>query len=194
MTFASALRSFLRQDPDIIMVGEIRDFETAEISVKAALTGHLVLSTLHTNDAPSTITRLLNMGIEPFLVSSSVILILAQRLARKICPQCKIEDKVPVTALLKLGFAEDEAKDIKCFKGKGCPLCNNSGYKGRVALYEVMTVKDEIKELILEGASAQELKKVAIRLGIKTLRKSGLNKVKEGVTSIDEVLRVTFGD
>ncbi|RMG01097.1 MAG: type IV-A pilus assembly ATPase PilB [Nitrospirae bacterium] len=194
LTFAAALRSFLRQDPDIIMVGEIRDFETAEIAVKAALTGHLVLSTLHTNDAPSTITRMLNMGIEPFLVSSSVILILAQRLARKICTHCKVEDTPPEPALLKLGFTEEEVKDIKVFKGKGCPVCNNSGYKGRVALYEVMPIKDEIKELILEGASAQELKKLAIRLGMKTLRRSGLNKVKEGITSIEEVLRVTFGD
>ncbi|NOZ24644.1 MAG: type IV-A pilus assembly ATPase PilB [Nitrospirae bacterium] len=194
LTFASALRSFLRQDPDIIMVGEIRDFETAEIAVKAALTGHLVLSTLHTNDAPSTITRLLNMGIEPFLVSSSVILMLAQRLARKICTQCKVEEKISESALLKLGFTEEEVKDVKVFKGKGCPECNNSGYKGRVALYEVMPVKDEIKELILEGASAQELKKLAIRLGMKTLRRSGLNKIKAGITSIEEVLRVTFGD
>ncbi len=194
LTFASALRSFLRQDPDIIMVGEIRDFETAEISVKAALTGHLVLSTLHTNDAPSTITRLLNMGIEPFLVSSSVILMLAQRLARKICTQCKVEEKHSESALLKLGFGEEEIKDIKVFKGKGCPECNNSGYKGRVALYEVMPVRDEIKELILEGASAQELKKLAVRLGMNTLRRSGLNKIKDGVTSIEEVLRVTFGD
>ncbi|VAX30558.1 Type IV fimbrial assembly, ATPase PilB, partial [hydrothermal vent metagenome] len=194
LTFASALRSFLRQDPDIIMVGEIRDFETAEISVKAALTGHLVLSTLHTNDAPSTITRLLNMGIEPFLVSSSVILMLAQRLARKLCTQCKVEEKHSEAALLKLGFTEEEIRDIKVFKGKGCPECNNSGYKGRVALYEVMPVKDEIKELILEGASAQELKKLAVRLGMNTLRRSGLNKIKAGVTSIEEVLRVTFGD
>lgn len=194
LTFASALRSFLRQDPDIIMVGEIRDFETAEIAVKAALTGHLVLSTLHTNDAPSTITRLLNMGIEPFLVSSSVILILAQRLARKICQQCKTEEHVPPQALIKLGFTEEEAKTIKVFKGKGCPACNNKGYKGRIALYEVMVLKDELKDLILEGASAGELKKAAINLGMKTLRMSGLTKIKEGVTTIDEVLRVTFGD
>ncbi len=194
LTFASSLRSFLRQDPDIIMVGEIRDFETAEIAVKAALTGHLVLSTLHTNDAPGTITRLLNMGIEPFLVSSSVVMILAQRLARKICTHCKVEDTPNEQALLKLGYTEDEVKDMHIFKGKGCPVCNNSGYKGRVALYEVMPVKDEIKELILEGASAQELKRLAIRLGMKTLRRSGLNKAKEGVTSIEEVLRVTFGD
>ena len=194
LTFASALRSFLRQDPDIIMVGEIRDFETAEIAVKAALTGHMVLSTLHTNDAPSTITRLLNMGIEPFLVSSSVVLILAQRLARKICPNCKVEEKIPKDGLIKVGFTEEEVKDLKVFKGKGCPSCNNSGYKGRIALYEVMPIKDEIKELILEGSSSQEIKRLAVRLGMKTLRRSGLNKVKEGVTSIEEVLRVSFGD
>ncbi len=194
LTFASALRSFLRQDPDIIMVGEIRDFETAEIAVKAALTGHLVLSTLHTNDAPSTISRLLNMGIEPFLVSSSVILILAQRLSRKICTQCKEEEKVPYQALIKIGFSEEEAKTLRCFRGRGCPACNGSGYKGRIALYEVMPVSDDIRELILEGASANEIKKSAIRLGMKTLRMSGLTKVKEGITSIEEVLRVTFGD
>lgn len=194
LTFASSLRSFLRQDPDIIMVGEIRDFETAEIAVKAALTGHLVLSTLHTNDAPSTISRLLNMGIEPFLVSSSVILILAQRLARKVCQQCKEEERVPVQALVKIGFSEEEAKTVKCYRGKGCPTCNNSGYKGRIALYEVMPIGDEVRELILEGASANEIKKAAIRLGMKTLRMSGLSKVKDGVTSMEEVLRVTFGD
>jgi type IV pilus assembly protein PilB len=194
LTFASALRAFLRQDPDIIMVGEIRDFETAEIAVKAALTGHLVLSTLHTNDAPSTINRLLNMGVEPFLVSSSVILILAQRLARRICTQCKEPEKIPPPALIKVGFTEEEAETIKPYRGKGCPACNNSGYKGRVALYEVMPVGEELKELVLEGASADEIKKAAIRLGMKTLRMSGLTKVKEGVTSLEEVLRVTFGD
>jgi type IV pilus assembly protein PilB len=194
LTFASALRSFLRQDPDIIMVGEIRDFETAEIGVKAALTGHLVLSTLHTNDAPGTVSRLLNMGIEPFLVSSAVVLIMAQRLARRICQQCKNVEKVPIAALLKLGFSQEEAENIVCYKGKGCPACNNTGYKGRVALYEVMPVKDELKELILEGASSAELKKSAIRLGMKSLRMSGLTKVAEGVTTIDEVLRVSFGD
>ncbi len=194
LTFASALRSFLRQDPDIIMVGEIRDFETAEIGVKAALTGHLVLSTLHTNDAPGTVSRLLNMGIEPFLVSSAVVLIMAQRLARRICQQCKEVEKVPVAVLVKLGFSEEEANKLVCYKGKGCPACNNTGYKGRVALYEVMPVKDELKELILEGASSSELKKSAIRLGMKSLRMSGLTKVAEGVTTIDEVLRVSFGD
>jgi type IV pilus assembly protein PilB len=194
LTFASALRAFLRQDPDVIMVGEIRDFETAEIAVKAALTGHLVLSTLHTNDAPSSISRLLNMGIEPFLVSTSVILIMAQRLARKVCLECKEEEKIPVNALVNLGFSEEEAKTIKCYKGRGCPTCNGSGYKGRIALYEIMTLRPEIKELVLEGASADEIKKNAARLGMKTLRMSGLTKVKDGITSVEEVLRVTFGD
>ncbi|MEK7822757.1 MAG: ATPase, T2SS/T4P/T4SS family, partial [Nitrospirota bacterium] len=194
LTFASALRSFLRQDPDIIMVGEIRDFETAEIAVKAALTGHLVLSTLHTNDAPSTISRLLNMGIEPFLVSASVVLILAQRLCRKVCSQCKEEDKVSTQALVNIGFSEEEAKTIKCFKGKGCSTCSDTGYKGRIALYEVMPVKDEIKELILEGASGPEVKKAAVKVGMRTLRMSGLTKIKEGVTTLEEVMRVTFGD
>ncbi|MGC2063915.1 MAG: type IV-A pilus assembly ATPase PilB [Thermodesulfovibrionales bacterium] len=194
LTFAAALRSFLRQDPDIIMVGEIRDFETAEIGVKAALTGHLVLSTLHTNDAPGTISRLLNMGIEPFLVSSSVILIVAQRLARRICQKCKEEEKFPVVALTRAGFSEEEAKTAICYKGKGCNTCNGTGYKGRVALYEVMLIKDELKELILEGASSSEIKRAAIRLGMKTLRMSGISKVAEGVTTIEEVLRVTFGD
>ncbi len=193
-TFASALRAFLRQSPDIILVGEIRDFETAEIAVKAALTGHLVLSTLHTNDAPSSISRLLNMGIEPFLVSASLILIAAQRLARKICPSCKEEEKVPVPTLVQLGFPEKEAQSVVCYKGRGCPSCNNSGYKGRIALYEIMPVGADLKEMILEGASADELKRTAIRFGMKTLRMSGLTKVKEGVTSIEEVLRVTFGD
>jgi type IV pilus assembly protein PilB len=194
LTFASALRSFLRQDPDIIMVGEIRDFETAEIAVKAALTGHLVLSTLHTNDAPSTINRLLNMGIEPFLVSSSVIIILAQRLARKICPNCKAEENIPPQRLVKVGFSEEEAESVKAFKGKGCAQCNSSGYRGRVALYEVMSLGDELKELVLEGASTDEIKRSAIRNGMNTLRMSGLTKVKHGVTSIEEILRVTFGD
>jgi type IV pilus assembly protein PilB len=194
LTFAAALRAFLRQSPDIILVGEIRDFETAEIAVKAALTGHLVLSTLHTNDAPSSVSRLLNMGIEPFLVSSSVILIAAQRLTRKICTDCKEEEKIPVSALMSLGFSEEEAKTVKCYKGKGCPACNGSGYRGRLALYEIMPIGPEIKEMILEGASADELKKTAVRLGMKTLRMSGLTKVKDGTISIEEVMRVTFGD
>lgn len=194
LTFAAALRSFLRQDPDIVMVGEIRDFETAEIAVKAALTGHLVLSTLHTNDAPSTISRLLNMGIEPFLVSASVILIVAQRLARKVCEQCREEEEVPESTLINMGLSQDEIGTFKCYKGKGCPTCSGTGYKGRVALYEVMPAKDEIKEMILKGASSTELKKASIRLGMKTLRMSGLTKVKEGVTSVEEILRVTMGD
>ncbi|MCE5194092.1 MAG: type IV-A pilus assembly ATPase PilB, partial [Nitrospiraceae bacterium] len=194
LTFASTLRAFLRQAPDIILVGEIRDFETAEIAVKAALTGHLVLSTLHTNDAPGSISRLLNMGVEPFLVSSSVIMIMAQRLARKICSQCKEEEKIPNHTLIDLGFSEEQAKTVKCYKGKGCNVCNNSGYKGRVALYEVMLVDEELRRLILEGASADELKRSAVRSGMKTLRMSGLTKITEGVTTIEEVLRVTFKD
>ena len=194
LTFASALRSFLRQDPDIIMVGEIRDLETAEIAVKAALTGHLVLSTLHTNDAPSTISRLLNMGIEPFLVSASVILILAQRLCRKVCENCKEIEEIPEHVLRNIGFTEDEVKTVKCYKGKGCNSCGGTGYKGRIALYEVMPVGEEIKDMIIKGANASELKKKAIELGMKTLRMSGLTKIKEGITSVEEVLRVTFGD
>jgi type IV pilus assembly protein PilB len=194
LTFAAALRSFLRQDPDIIMVGEIRDFETAEIAVKAALTGHLVLSTIHTNDAPSTITRLVNMGIEPFLVSSSVVLIVAQRLARKICPKCKEEHTLPDTALFKIGFPPDQIGKFTCYRGAGCTNCNNTGYRGRIALYEVMPVKDELKELILQGASGLDIKREAVRLGMATLRQSGIGKVMEGVTSIEEILRVSFED
>ncbi len=194
LTFAAALRSFLRQDPDIVMVGEIRDFETGEIAVKAALTGHLVLSTLHTNDAPGTISRLLNMGIEPFLISASVVLILAQRLARKICVECKEIENIPESTLINVGFSEEEVPTVKCYKGKGCTACGGTGYKGRVALYEVMPVKNEIKELILKGASTMELKKEAVRLGMQTLRAAGLAKIKEGVTTLDEVLRVTFAD
>ncbi|HMK49105.1 MAG TPA: type IV-A pilus assembly ATPase PilB [Thermodesulfovibrionales bacterium] len=194
LTFASSLRAFLRQAPNIILVGEIRDFETAEIAVKAALTGHLVLSTLHTNDAPSSISRLLNMGIEPFLISASVIIIIAQRLARKICQECKEEEKMPASALLSLGFSEEEVETVKCYRGRGCPACNGSGYRGRIAFYEVMPISPEIREMVLEGGSSDDLKKTAIRLGMKTLRMSGLTKVKEGVTSIEEVMRVTFGD
>jgi len=194
LTFASALRSFLRQDPDIIMVGEIRDFETAEIAIKAALTGHLVLSTIHTNDAPSTINRLLNMGIEPFLVASSVNLIVAQRLARKICPKCKVEDDIPKETLIQMGMDSDEASRTVCYRGKGCPDCGNTGYKGRIALYEVMPVNDSIKELILMGASASEIKKEAIKCGMKTLRQSGLTKISEAVTTVSEVMRTTIAD
>jgi type IV pilus assembly protein PilB len=194
LNFAAALRSFLRQDPDIIMVGEIRDFETGEIGVKAALTGHLVLSTLHTNDAPGTISRLLNMGIEPFLVASSVILILAQRLGRRMCSKCIVDEDIPVKTLEEIGFSKEDAATVKPKKGKGCPACNNTGYKGRVALYEVMAVKEPLKELILEGASTTEIKRKAIELGMQTLRMSGLKKIKEGVTTVGEVLRVTVSD
>ena len=194
LTFAAALRYFLRQDPDIIMVGEIRDYETAEIGVKAALTGHLVLSTLHTNDAPSTVTRLLNMGIEPFLVSSSLNLILAQRLARRICQNCKEELKIPPKALLDAGMKPERLKFARPSRGKGCDDCNGTGFRGRVALYEVMPVKEDLKDLILRGGSALEVKREAIRLGMKTLRQSGLSKIEEGVTTLEEVLRVTAPD
>ena len=194
LNFAAALRSFLRQDPDIIMVGEIRDYETAEIGVKAALTGHLVLSTLHTNDAPSTINRLLNMGVEPFLVSSSVICIMAQRLVRKTCQKCKKIEKIPVQTFIDAGFTAEEAATVDSYKGDGCEVCNRTGYKGRVALYEVLPVKDEIKELILQGASVMDIKKLAVSLGMKTLRRSGLLKVKSGLTSLEEVVENTFPD
>jgi type IV pilus assembly protein PilB len=191
LNFAAALRSFLRQDPNIVLVGEIRDFETAEIAIKAALTGHLVLSTLHTNDAPSTISRLMNMGIEPFLVATSVNLIQAQRLIRRICKDCKQDHPVPVEALIEVGFTTEETKSMKTFKGKGCTTCNNTGYKGRIGLYEVMEITDELRELILIGASALELRKKAIDDGMITLRESGLHKIRAGVTTLEEVVRET---
>ena len=191
LNFAAALRSFLRQDPNIILVGEVRDFETAEIAIKAALTGHMVLSTLHTNDAPSTISRLMNMGIEPFLVATSVNLIQAQRLIRRICKECKYELPTPAEALMEVGFTAEEAKTMKTFKGKGCSVCNNTGYKGRIGLYEVLEVTDEIRELILIGASALELRKKAIDDGMITLRGSGLQKIRSGVTTVEEVVRET---
>jgi type IV pilus assembly protein PilB len=194
LNFAAALRSFLRQDPDIIMIGEIRDFETAEIAVKAALTGHMVLSTLHTNDAPATINRLLNMGIEPFLVASAVNLITAQRLARRVCGECKEPEVIPVQALIDAGVSPEEAPGFVCMKGKGCPVCNNTGYKGRVGFYQVMPMLEEIRELILNGANTAEIKRESMRLGIKTMRQSGLTKLQEGVTSFEEVLRVTISD
>jgi type IV pilus assembly protein PilB len=194
LNFAAALRSFLRQDPDIIMVGETRDYETAEIGVKAALTGHLVLTTLHTNDAPSTINRMLNMGVEPFLVSSAVILIVAQRLVRRACQKCKQPEKIPAQIFINAGFTPEEAPTIVSYKGTGCDVCNKTGYKGRVALYEVMPIKDEIKELILQGASVFDLKKQAVIGGMKTLRASGLLKVKAGLTSLEEVVENTFPD
>jgi type IV pilus assembly protein PilB len=192
LNFAAALRSFLRQDPNIILVGEIRDFETAEIAIKAALTGHLVLSTLHTNGAPETITRLMNMGIEPFLVATSVHMIVAQRLIRRICKDCSEPFEVPVQTLIEEGFSPEEAKTIKPHKGKGCGTCNNTGYKGRAGLYEVMEVDDEIRELVLVGASAVELKKKAIERGMITLRRSGLIKVAAGMTTLEEVARETI--
>jgi type IV pilus assembly protein PilB len=191
LNFAAALRAFLRQDPNIILVGEIRDFETAEIAVKAALTGHLVLSTLHTNDAPSTISRLMNMGIEPFLVATSVNLICAQRLVRRICSNCKEEVEVPPQVLIDAGFTEAELKTTKIYRGKGCNICNKGGYKGRTGLYEVMEINDELRELILVGASALELKKKAVEQGMLTLRRSGLVKIAAGLTTMDEVLRET---
>jgi type IV pilus assembly protein PilB len=193
LNFAASLRSFLRQDPDIIMVGEIRDFETGEIAVKAALTGHLVLSTLHTNDAPSTVTRLLNMGIEPFLVTASVNLVLAQRLARKICEACREPIEVEQQALIDVGFREEQLSGT-VFKGKGCRDCGDSGYRGRIALYEVMPFTDALKEMVLQGANTAELKHEMIRQNVKTLRVSGIGKVLEGITTIDEVLRVTAAD
>jgi len=194
LNFAAALRSFLRQDPDIIMVGEIRDFETAEIAVKAALTGHLVLSTLHTNDAPSTINRLLNMGIEPFLVASSVNLVIAQRLARKICKECKENITADPKVLEELGFSKEQIPEVKLFKGAGCKTCNNTGYKGRVAFYEIMTMTDRLKEAVLQGYSAMELRVEATKGGMLSLRQIGLNKIMEGVTTVEEVLRVTRHD
>ncbi len=191
LNFAAALRSFLRQDPNIVLVGEIRDFETAEIAIKAALTGHLVLSTLHTNDAPSTISRLVNMGIEPFLVATSVNIIQAQRLIRRICSACKEEVTLPVEGLIEVGFSKEEAAELKIYKGKGCTVCNNTGFKGRVGLYEVMEITDELRELIIIGASAMELRRKAIDLGMITLRESGLCKIREGITTIEEVVKET---
>jgi type IV pilus assembly protein PilB len=194
LNFATALRAFLRQDPNIIMVGEIRDFETAEIAVKAALTGHLVLSTLHTNDAPSTVSRLLNMGVEPFLVTASVNLILAQRLARKICTECKQPVESNSKALIDLGVKPDVAQKLQLFKGSGCRTCSNTGYKGRIALYEVMPFSEPLKELVLQGASTAEVKAEAIRQGMKSLRMSGIEKLQSGITTVEEVLRVSVAD
>ncbi|QQS40660.1 MAG: type IV-A pilus assembly ATPase PilB [Acidobacteriota bacterium] len=191
LNFAAALRSFLRQDPNIVLVGEIRDFETAEIAIKAALTGHLVLSTLHTNDAPSTVSRLVNMGIEPFLVATSVNLVQAQRLIRRVCAECKEEHRVPPEALVEIGFKEDEAAELKVYQGKGCARCNDTGYKGRVGLFEVMEITDELRELIIIGASSIEIRKKAIELGMITLRESGLTKLREGITTIEEVVKET---
>ena len=194
LSFAATLRSFLRQDPDIIMVGEIRDFETAEIGVKSALTGHLVLSTLHTNDAPSTINRLLNMGIEPFLVASSINLIMAQRLVRVLCPGCREQTEVTPEALVAIGTPPEMAETMRCYQGAGCSSCSGTGYKGRIALYEVMPMSDGLREVVLAGGSNSEIKRAAIEAGMDSLRRSGIDKISEGVTSIDEVLRITMPD
>ena len=191
LNFATSLRSFLRQDPNIILVGEIRDFETAEVAIKAAMTGHLVMSTLHTNDAPSTISRLMNMGVEPFLVATSVHLVVAQRLVRRICTFCKEPLEQPPAALVNVGFKENEARHIRLFRGRGCERCSNTGYKGRVALYEVMEIDDETREMILAGASAFELRQRSLQKGMLGLRGSGLEKIRQGITTIDEVVRET---
>lgn len=191
LTFAAALRSFLRQDPDVIMVGEIRDLETAEIAIKSALTGHLVLSTLHTNDAPSTITRLLNMGVEPFLVASAVLVIVSQRLVRKICENCKEEISVSSEVLAGLGIPQDQIPGFKVYRGRGCDKCNNIGYKGRTGIYENLRFNREIREAILRGDSTAEIRRIAIKSGMITLREAALTKLKNGITTIDEVIRTT---
>jgi len=192
LNFAAALRSFLRQDPNIILVGEIRDFETAEIAVKAALTGHLVLSTLHTNDAPSTINRLMNMGIEPFLVATSVHLICAQRLVRRICKECKTPIDVPAQGFIDAGFAPEEARDVTAYKGRGCSNCNNTGYKGRIGLFEIMLLDDETRALVVKQAASDVLKRAAIDAGMHNLQQDGVAKVVAGLTSLEEMLRVVF--
>ncbi len=194
LNFASALRAFLRQDPDIIMIGEIRDFETAEIGVKAALTGHLVLSTLHTNDCPSTVNRLLNMGIEPFLVASAVNLITGQRLGRRLCQECMVPDDIPKETLIQAGVPEDQVDDFNSFKGEGCAKCNDTGYKGRVGFYQVMPMFEELRELILAGANTAELKRESMSLGVKTMRQAALTKMDEKITSFEETLRCTIAD
>jgi len=192
LTFAAALRSFLRQDPDIVMVGEIRDLETADIAIKAAQTGHLVLSTLHTNDAPTTLTRLLNMGVAPFNVASSVILITAQRLARKLCPHCKRQEEIPPEALLRAGFAEEDLDGTWTpYAAVGCDHCKGTGYKGRIGIYEVMTISDEMRLLIMRNGNALEIAELARREGIRDMRQSGLLKVKAGMLSLEEVEAVT---
>ncbi len=194
LNFASALRSFLRQDPDIIMIGEIRDFETAEIGVKAALTGHLVLSTLHTNDCPSTVNRLLNMGIEPFLVASAVNLITGQRLGRRLCTECMVPEDIPRETLIQAGVPEAEVDDFVCYKGEGCAKCNGTGYKGRVGFYQVMPMFEELREMVLSGANTAELKRESMRLGVKTMRQAALTKMSEKITSFEETLRCTIAD
>jgi type IV pilus assembly protein PilB len=194
LTFAKALRSFLRQDPDIMLVGEMRDFETVDIAIKAALTGHLVFSTVHTNDAASTILRLVNMDIEPFLIADSVVLVVAQRLVRRLCKECNSRHNLTPEALVDIGFTKEEAEKVKVYKPVGCNACHNTGYKGRIGLYEVMEVTDEIRDLILSRAQSKEIKKKAMENGMTTLRRSGLKKIMEGITSVEEVLRETIKD
>lgn len=194
LSFSSALRSFLRQDPDIMLVGEMRDFETVDIAIKAALTGHLVFSTVHTNDAASTVMRLVNMDVEPFLIADSLALIVAQRLVRRLCKHCRSKQNIDPAALMDIGFTEEEAKESKVYKPAGCSKCNNTGYKGRVGLFEVMKVSQEIKDMILAKASSKTIKSEAIRCGMISLRRSGIEKIKLGVTSIEEVLRETVKD
>jgi type IV pilus assembly protein PilB len=194
LTFANGLRSFLRQDPDIIMVGEIRDKETAEIAIQASLTGHLVLSTIHTNDAPSATTRLVDMGVEPFLISSSILGVLAQRLARTICTNCREAYAPPVEALHRLGLKPDQGEEILFYRGKGCDRCKGSGYKGRYGIFELMPMSEAIRELVLKGASADQIRQQAVAEGMKTLADDGILKVLEGATTIDELLRVVYVD
>ena len=194
LNFSSALRSFLRQDPDIMLIGEMRDYETVDIAIKAALTGHLVFSTVHTNDAASTIVRLINMNVEPFLIADSLALVVAQRLIRRLCKKCKEEQKLSPEALIDIGFTPEEAKEVKVFKAAGCGTCTDTGYKGRVGLFEVMEIDDDLKTLILAKALPAEIKKQSMKKGMLSLRGSGLCKIKEGVTSIEEVLRETIRD
>ena len=193
-TFSAALRAFLRQDPDVILVGEMRDLETAQIAIRAALTGHLVFSTLHTNDAPSTVTRLQDMGIPPFLISSSLLLVVAQRLVRRICLECRETVQVPESALIDIGFRPEEAGGVRVYVGKGCGACANTGYKGRISIQETMWMVPELQEAIVRQRPASELKEIAVKAGMRTLRQAGLRKVANGLTTIDEVLRVTFAD
>jgi type IV pilus assembly protein PilB len=193
-SFSSALRAFLRQDPDVILVGEMRDLETAQIAIRAALTGHLVFSTLHTNDAPSTVTRLIDMGLPPFLVSSSLVMVIAQRLVRRICLECRETIEVPVSALIDIGFKPEEAEGARVYAGKGCGSCAQTGYRGRIALHEVMWLTPEVHEAIVRQRPANEIKDLAVKGGMRTLRQSGLRKIATGVTTVDEVLRVTFAD
>lgn len=194
LSFSTALRSFLRQDPDIMLVGEMRDYDTVDTSIKAALTGHLVFSTLHTNDAAATIGRLINMNVEPYLIADSVILIIAQRLVRRLCQKCRIQHKSPPEALVDIGFSQEEAKSVTIYKPKGCSICHNTGYKGRIGIFEVMEIQDEIKDLILSRAQSYQIKRKAMEQGMITLRQSGLAKIKEGIVSIEEVLRETVKD